>query len=75
MEATLKKHIKFLFILLVMTIFHNLNATAQHDNRIFRIAKIEVYPEYLEQYKTALAEHAKIAVKVEPGVSGSAGRL
>ncbi|WP_316848715.1 putative quinol monooxygenase [Pedobacter agri] len=43
-------------------------ALAQQDARKFRIAKIEVYPEYLEQYKSALAEHAKAAVSLEPGV-------
>ena len=43
-------------------------ANAQHDNRKFRIAKIEVYPQYLEEYKAALAEHTKDAVLLEPGV-------
>ena len=43
-------------------------ANAQNDNRKFRIAKIEVYPQYLEEYKAALAEHAKDAVLLEPGV-------
>jgi alkylhydroperoxidase/carboxymuconolactone decarboxylase family protein YurZ/quinol monooxygenase YgiN len=33
-----------------------------------RIAKIEVYPAYLEAYKAALAEHAKTAVREERGV-------
>ena len=43
-------------------------ANAQNDNRKFRIAKIEVYPQYLEENKAALAEHAKDAVLLEPGV-------
>ena len=43
-------------------------ANAQDDNRKFRIAKIEVYPQYLEEYKAALAEHTKDAVLLEPGV-------
>ena len=43
-------------------------ANAQHNDRKFRIAKIQVYPQYLEEYKTALAEHAKDAVLLEPGV-------
>ncbi len=34
----------------------------------YRIAKLEIHPEYLEQYKQALKEHAEVAVKVEPGV-------
>ncbi|WP_442591989.1 putative quinol monooxygenase [Pedobacter sp. AW31-3R] len=44
------------------------SASAQQDNRKVRIAKIEVFPEYLAEYRSALAEHAKIAVAVEPGV-------
>ncbi|SER84959.1 Quinol monooxygenase YgiN [Pedobacter rhizosphaerae] len=43
-------------------------AKAQQDDRKFRIAKIQVYPQYLDEYKTALAEHAKAAVLLEPGV-------
>lgn len=43
-------------------------AFAQQDNRKVRIAKIEVYPSFLNEYKTALAEHAEIAVRLEPGV-------
>jgi quinol monooxygenase YgiN len=43
-------------------------AFAQQDNRKVRIAKIEIYPSFLNEYKTALAEHAKIAVRLEPGV-------
>jgi quinol monooxygenase YgiN len=43
-------------------------AAAQRDNRKVRIANIQIDPAYLEQYKAALAEHAKTAVQVEPGV-------
>lgn len=43
-------------------------AFAQQDNRKVRIAKIEVYPSFLNEYKAALAEHAEIAVRLEPGV-------
>lgn len=43
-------------------------ASAQEDSTKFRMAKIEVYPEYLEAYKTALKEHAEAAVRLEPGV-------
>jgi quinol monooxygenase YgiN len=41
---------------------------AQQDSKKFRIARIEIYPAYLEAYKAALAEHAKTAVQVESGV-------
>ncbi|MES3018786.1 MAG: antibiotic biosynthesis monooxygenase, partial [Bacteroidota bacterium] len=43
-------------------------ANAQHNDRKFRIAKIQIYPQYLDEYKAALAEHAKDAVLLEPGV-------
>jgi quinol monooxygenase YgiN len=43
-------------------------AFAQQDNRKLRIARIEVYPSFLNEYKTALAEHAQIAVRLEAGV-------
>ncbi|QEC80380.1 antibiotic biosynthesis monooxygenase [Mucilaginibacter ginsenosidivorax] len=44
------------------------SAVAQQGERKVRIARIEIYPAYLDEYKAALAEHAKTAVKVEPGV-------
>ena len=52
----------------MMVMFNTLSAQAQQNDRKFRIAKIEIYPEYLNQYRSALAEHAKAAVKLEPGV-------
>jgi quinol monooxygenase YgiN len=56
-----------LFILSITMLSLN-KAAAQARERKVRIAKIEIYPEYLDAYKSALAEHAKTAVKVEPGV-------
>lgn len=56
-----------LFILGLIIFSLNM-AIAQAAERKVRIAKIEVYPEYLEAYRAALAEHAKTAVNVEPGV-------
>ncbi len=53
--------------ILMLTVKSNV-ASAQQDNRKVRIAKIEIFPEFLEAYKTALAEHAKKAVQLEPGV-------
>jgi quinol monooxygenase YgiN len=43
-------------------------AFAQPNERKISIAKIEIYPAYLDEYKAALAEHAKTAVRVEPEV-------
>jgi len=59
--------IKTILILLFL-IAAGERAIAQQDKRKYRIAKIEIYPEYLEAYKKALAVHAKAAVKLEPGV-------
>jgi quinol monooxygenase YgiN len=42
--------------------------SAQEDCRKIRIANIVVDSAYLDAYKAALAEHAKVAVRVEPGV-------
>ncbi|TBO44873.1 putative quinol monooxygenase [Pedobacter kyonggii] len=57
-----------LFALIFISLTMIGTAKAQNDNRKFRIAKIQVYPQYLEEYKAALAEHAKDAVLLEPGV-------
>ena len=63
-----KQLTRLLFILLFMITVINNATMAQQDNRKFRVAKIEIYPEYLDAYKTALATHAEIAVQAEPGV-------
>lgn len=57
-----------LFILSIMLTVGLNSATAQQGERKVRIARIEIYPAYLNEYKVALAEHAKTAVRVEPGV-------
>jgi quinol monooxygenase YgiN len=59
------------FLLLIIIFMSTLSigkAQAQQDKRKFRIAKIEVYSQFLNEYKLALAEHASVAVKAEPGV-------
>ncbi len=57
----------FIVSIIMFTAGYN-TATAQQRERKVRIAKIEIYPDYLDEYKAALAEHAKTAVRVEPGV-------
>ena len=44
------------------------NSNAQLKNRMYRIAKIKVDGNQLEQYKVALKEQMNTAIKVEPGV-------
>ena len=54
--------------LIISVIFFSIDASAQQNNLKVRIAKIEIDSAQLTEYRQALAEHAKIAVKVEPGV-------
>lgn len=61
----------FIIAVLMLTIIltaGSKRALAQQDIRKYRIAKLEILPGYLTDYKIALAEHAKIAVQTEPGV-------
>lgn len=60
------------FIILLMVCGH-FSASAQqaestYDGLMVRIAEIEVYPAYLNEYKTILAEEAAASIKLEPGV-------
>ena len=53
------------FIVLALS---QIKAAAQQDARKIRIANIQIDSSYLDEYKAALAAHAKVAVQVEPGV-------
>jgi quinol monooxygenase YgiN len=67
----MKTHFPFLSalsLILVLLTFNQSDASAQQDERKIRIANIQIEAAYLDDYKAALAEHAKIAVQVEPGV-------
>jgi quinol monooxygenase YgiN len=55
-------------LIMVLLTFDKTNANAQQDNRKVRIANIQIDPAYVDEYKAALAEHAQIAVRIEPGV-------
>lgn len=60
---------KKLFILLFMMVFlYSSSAVAQQATIKYRIARIEILPLFLHEYKAALAEHAKTAIQTEPGV-------
>ena len=45
-----------------------LNVQAQTDNRMIRLAKIEIDPAQIREYNTALKEQIQTAVRLEPGV-------
>ena len=38
------------------------------DNRIVRIAELEIYPDQLNAYKAALKEEIEASIRTEPGV-------
>jgi quinol monooxygenase YgiN len=60
--------LQILVVSLSMATAVSTTAFGQDSHRKVRIAKIEIHPASLEEYKAALAEHAKTAVQVEPGV-------
>ena len=43
-------------------------ASAQQNNMVVRIAKLQIDSAQLDVYKAALKQHAETAVRVEPGV-------
>lgn len=43
-------------------------ASAQQKETLVRIAEIEIYPEYVTEYKAILKEEAEASVRLEPGV-------
>jgi quinol monooxygenase YgiN len=63
-----KQELSVTFIVCIMMLTGSTAAFAQHDERKVRIARIEIYPAYLDEYKTELEEHIKTAVRSEPGV-------
>ena len=44
------------------------NMAAQKKEMMVRISEIEIFPEYLSEYKTILKEESSASVKLEPGV-------
>jgi hypothetical protein len=38
------------------------------EDRIVRIAELEIYPDHLDAYKTALKEEITASIRTEPGV-------
>ena len=59
--------ISLLFITGILSLL-SVDSTAQNANPIYRIAKIKVDGNKLEQYKSALQEQMNAAIKLEPGV-------
>ncbi|WP_228519004.1 putative quinol monooxygenase [Flavobacterium sp. LC2016-12] len=58
----------FLHLMIMAIIFTSNSISAQKKDMMIRISEIEIYPEYLLQYKAILKEESAASVKLEPGV-------
>jgi quinol monooxygenase YgiN len=64
----IKRLIRSVFAISVLTFFFCSNIFAQEKKQIVRLAKLVIDSAQLENYKTALKEEIEAAVRVEPGV-------
>ena len=55
-------------IILSFILILSMNAYAQNNNKLVRIARLEIDSSQLEQHKAMLKEGIETAVRVEPGV-------
>jgi quinol monooxygenase YgiN len=58
-------------ILIMMLVNHNAASAQQKEMKketMVRISKIEIVPEYLDEYKVILKEESEASVRLEPGV-------
>jgi len=55
-------------IIALFFLFNYQQLKAQQQERMIRIAKIEVHPKYLEEYKAFLTEEIKVSLIKEPSV-------
>ncbi len=58
----------FLHLMIITIIFTSNSISAQKKDMMIRISEIEIYPEYLSEYKAILKEESSASVKLEPGV-------
>jgi len=68
MRLPLYKYLIFIFATFTLSLSASKKAMAQQKNQIVRLAKIQVDPAQLAQYKAALKEQMTTAIRVEPGV-------
>lgn len=59
---------KFLHLMIMTIIFTSNSISAQKKDMMIRISEIEIYPEYLSEYKAILKEESAASVKLLPGV-------
>jgi quinol monooxygenase YgiN len=72
-NASVMKILNFKSFLLTLTAFLMMmvsqhSASAQQSGKVIHIARIQIDPAQLENYKAALHEQIETAVRVEPGV-------
>jgi quinol monooxygenase YgiN len=65
---TFHSFITIIIFSVIMLSISSCKVSAQESETKVRIAKIGIYPAYLEEYRVALASQAKTAVLIEPGV-------
>jgi quinol monooxygenase YgiN len=65
MRAKTKSPARLIFVILLLFIAH---ITGAQDRRVLRIAKIQIDPMHIEDYKTAVKEQIEAAIRIEPGV-------
>jgi len=57
------------YFLSVLCVLFSCNSVfAQKQPKMVRLAEIEIYPKYLEEYKVILQQESRASVQVEPGV-------
>jgi len=69
------KAVKFLMLIGAIVIVSSCNSSKQNESTtviekdmIVRMSEIEIFPEYLEEYKKILKYEAAASVNIEPGV-------
>lgn len=58
----------FFYLTFASLFFTHSNIFAQKKDMMVRVAEIEIFPEYLSEYKAILKEESSASVKLEPGV-------
>ena len=66
--ATKRLHEILLLIFITVMIFLSENLSAQQNNPLVRLAKLQIDSAQLEKYKAALKEEIETSLRVEPGV-------
>ena len=59
---------KVIFSVLMLMLCAAENASAQESKQVVQLAKLEIDPAQLDNYKAALKEEVETALRVEPGV-------